>query len=111
VIAAPVCLVTGRERSDALGCKTLVDAKFANGRTVTVRAADGAGTGAGEVKKFKALLRIDTPRALIKGWQKAPAISRGMSTAAQFSSAHAAGEGSVDRGSLESFPASVPPAY
>ncbi len=115
--------LSGRETFDVIGLKAAVDARFAHGRTITVRATDEKGIA----KEFLVLVRIDTPQALLyflnggilpfvlrellKGRQKAPAISRAMSTTAQVSRTHATGDGSVDRGSEESFPASDPPAY
>lgn len=115
--------LTGRETFSVLGFKEAIDARFANGRRVTVRAVDEAGY----VTEFKALARIDTPqdllyylnggilpfvlRQLLLGRQSAPAISRLPSPGSHLTSEEAVNDKQVERTSKASFPASDPPAY
>jgi aconitate hydratase A / 2-methylisocitrate dehydratase len=53
--------LTGEESFDFPGLKALLDAKFANGRTLTVKAMAPNGT----VKQFEAQVRIDTPQEIL----------------------------------------------
>ncbi|HVT99159.1 MAG TPA: aconitate hydratase AcnA [Acidobacteriaceae bacterium] len=52
--------LTGEETYDFLGLKALLDAKFANGKTIKVRA-----TANGSTKEFNATVRIDTPQEIL----------------------------------------------
>ena len=53
--------LTGEEVFDFPGLKALLDAKFANGRTLSVQATSPGGTS----KKFAAKVRIDTPQEIL----------------------------------------------
>ena len=53
--------LTGEEVFDFPGLKALLDAKFANGRTLSVQATSPDGTS----KKFAAKVRIDTPQEIL----------------------------------------------
>jgi aconitate hydratase len=113
--------LTGRETFDVVGLKAAVDSRFASGREVTVRAAgeDGA------TREFRALIRIDTPqevlyylnggilqfvlRQLLSGKQKAEAVAPAVTGAPVV---HGDRDDSIaTEASVESFPASDPPAY
>jgi aconitate hydratase len=52
--------LTGEETYDFPGLKALLDAKFAGGKTIEVRA-----TANGSAKEFKATVRIDTPQEIL----------------------------------------------
>jgi aconitate hydratase len=110
----------GREVFDFEGLSRAIATGFAGGRTLRVRArkADGA------AREFGVTIRIDTPqevlyylnggilqyvlRQLLTGRQKPRAISAAPATAEAPTSPES---GKVDEGSIESFPASDPPAY
>jgi aconitate hydratase len=111
--------LTGRETFDLDGMAAAIQSGFSQGRSVTVRARREDGS----TVSFKATIRIDTPqevlyyqhggilqyvlRQLLWGRQKARAIGAGPATISE-SGPNAR---RVDQGSLESFPASDPPAY
>jgi aconitate hydratase len=109
-----------RERLDIVGVTQVIASNLAT-REVTVRATgeDGA------VKEFQALVRIDTPqevlyyrhggilqyvlRQLLGGRDVPEAVPGGVAAAPV---THRTDEqGKVTEGSMESFPASDPPAY
>ena len=52
--------LTGEETYDFPGLKSLLDTKFANGKTIKVRA-----TANGSTKEFNATVRIDTPQEIL----------------------------------------------
>ncbi len=52
--------LTGEETYDFPGLKSLLDTKFANGKTIKVRA-----TANGSTKEFSATVRIDTPQEIL----------------------------------------------
>ncbi|HEX2207870.1 MAG TPA: aconitate hydratase AcnA [Longimicrobium sp.] len=113
--------LTGRERFDIAGVAQVIASNLAT-REVTVRATgeDGA------AKEFRALVRIDTPqevlyyrhggilqyvlRQLLGGRDKAEAVSPAVA-GAPVTHHRTDDEGKVIEGSIESFPASDPPAY
>jgi aconitate hydratase len=112
--------LTGREVFDLEGLSDAITSRFAAGRTLTVkvRREDGSTT------QFGATIRIDTPqevlyyqhggilqyvlRQLLLGRQKPRAIAAGP---AAVPAAAPSSPRKVDEGSIESFPASDPPAY
>ncbi len=53
--------LTGEEVFDFLGLKALLDAKFANGKTLKVKAT----AADGKVKEFETKVRIDTPQEIL----------------------------------------------
>jgi len=53
--------LTGEETFDFPGLKAMLDAKFANGKTLKVRAKDSGG----KTKEFSAKVRIDTPQEIL----------------------------------------------
>jgi aconitate hydratase len=119
--------LTGREVLDIEGLSEGVRTGFANGRTVRVRARREDGDkGAIE---FTATVRIDTPqevqyylhggilpyvlRQLLSGRERAQTVGGGPAAGAAVSGGVPAtpGREPVEEGSIESFPASDPPAY
>jgi aconitate hydratase len=115
--------LTGRETFDVIGLKRAIDSRFASGRELTVRATDEEGG----TREFRALIRIDTPqevlyylnggilqyvlRQLVSGKQQAEVISPALAAAPQPSKGVESDNQLADEGSMESFPASDPPAY
>jgi aconitate hydratase len=53
--------LSGEEVFDLEGIRRMLEQKFAQGRTLTVKATDGAGV----VRQFKATVRIDTPQEIL----------------------------------------------
>ncbi|HEY4050663.1 MAG TPA: aconitate hydratase AcnA [Acidobacteriaceae bacterium] len=53
--------LTGEEVFDLPGIQQLLKEKFANGRTLTVKATDGSG----KTREFKTTVRIDTPQEIL----------------------------------------------
>ncbi|HEU5305303.1 MAG TPA: aconitate hydratase AcnA, partial [Gemmatimonadales bacterium] len=111
--------LSGRERFDLEGLPDAIATGFAGGRTLTVRARRDDGS----TIEFRATIRIDTPqevlyyqhggilpfvlRQLLGGREKARAIGG----AAPVEPYHPSNSRKVDEGSIESFPASDPPAH
>ncbi|HEX2249040.1 MAG TPA: aconitate hydratase AcnA [Gemmatimonadales bacterium] len=111
--------LTGREIFDLEGLAAVIESGFAQGRTITIHARREDGS----TRSFRATIRIDTPqevlyyrhggilqyvlRQLLWGRQKARAIGAGPATISE----SVPNARKVDEGSLESFPASDPPAY
>ena len=111
--------LTGHEVFDFEGLSQAVATGFAGGRSLNVRARRD-----GSVLDFRVTIRIDTPqevlyylnggilqyvlRQLLSGRQKPRAIGGAPSTAESPTPSSSA---LVDEGSVESFPASDPPAY
>jgi aconitate hydratase len=113
--------LTGRESFDLEGLSSAIATGFGAGRSLVVRAR---GEG-GSTVSFTVTIRIDTPqevqyyrhggilqyvlRQLLRGPEKAQPFSGAPAVQAQ--SPAPSTQAQVDEGSLESFPASDPPAY
>jgi aconitate hydratase len=111
--------LTGREVFDLEGLSSAIASSFAAGRMLTVHARREDGS----TINFKVTIRIDTPqevlyyqhggilqyvlRQLLGGRQKPRAIGGGPTSAPEPPS----NSRKVEEGSIESFPASDPPAY
>lgn len=113
--------LTGREHFDIQGVTDVIASNLET-REVTVRATGDAG----KTTEFRALVRIDTPqevlyyrhggilqyvlRQLLGGHDEAQAVSPSVASA-PVTHEKSDGDGKVAEGSMESFPASDPPAY
>jgi aconitate hydratase len=113
--------LTGEEVFDFVGLSELIAGGLAQGRQIAVRARRPDGS----VTEFQALVRIDTPkevlyyrhggilqyvlRQLLTGREDVPAAG-GIAAISEAPSARPDNV-RVDEGSIESFPASDPPAY
>jgi aconitate hydratase len=111
----------GTEVFDFEGIAAAFANSFADGREITVRATRGSGT----TVEFNATVRIDTPqealyyrhggilqyvlRQLLGDHDEARQLSGGVAAGAERASPRDGHK--VDEGSIESFPASDPPAY
>jgi aconitate hydratase len=112
--------LTGRESYDLEGLTQAIATRFGGGRTLRVRARNEDGT----TTDFSVTIRIDTPqevlyfqnggilpyvlRQLLSGRQKPRAIGGASPTLEATTPSSSA---RVDEDSVESFPASDPPAY
>ena len=112
--------LTGHEIFDLEGVSAAIASGFAGGRTLRARARRPDGTST----DFGVTIRIDTPqevlyylnggilpyvlRQLLSGRQKPRALTGGPATPEPHAPSSSA---RVDEGSIESFPASDPPAY
>ncbi|HEX6938403.1 MAG TPA: hypothetical protein VF158_03255, partial [Longimicrobiales bacterium] len=113
----------GREVYDIEGLARVVGEERAEVREVMVRARKEDG----QVVEFRARVRIDTPqeaayyrhggilqyvlRQLLDGRKRPAALSRAVTGAPHVGPPAPRRDGVVDEGSVESFPASDPPAY
>lgn len=115
--------LSGRETFSTLGLQEAIDARFKNGRKITVRAVDESGYST----EFKVNVRIDTPqdllyylnggilpfviRQLLLGKQRPKVVSRALSASSQVKPEAEPPDSAVERGSRDSFPASDAPSY
>jgi aconitate hydratase len=115
--------LTGREIFDFEGLEERIRSGFAHSRDITVVAT----ASDGRTRRFKAMLRIDTPqevlyfrhggilqyvlRELLAHHAQPTTASTGIQAGAVVPGNASPGSESVDESSIESFPASDPPAY
>ncbi|MBC7544597.1 MAG: aconitate hydratase AcnA [Candidatus Sericytochromatia bacterium] len=115
--------LTGHETFDVIGVKDAIDARFAHGREVSVRTMAPDSTA----QVHRALIRIDTPqevlyylnggilpfvlRQLLSGKQKPEAGAPAMPAVTMTRPVETRPQEAVTEASIESFPASDPPAY
>ncbi len=115
--------LTGEEVFEVEGIGDCIASGCADGRRVRVRATRADGS----CLEFPALVRVDTPqealyyrhggilqfvlRQLLLGDERPQAVAGAMAATAQPSPEHTPGEREVEEGSMDSFPASDPPAY
>jgi aconitate hydratase len=115
--------LTGRETFTVAGLDGLLEARFAGGRELTVRAVDEEG----RVREFRATVRLDTPqevsyyrhggilryvlRQFLAGTPHGDPVPGGLATTQQPAPGTQPAKSAVEEGSKQSFPASDPPAY
>jgi aconitate hydratase len=115
--------LSGKEVFDVIGLAQAVRSGFSGGKTIRVRATDLDG----RTTEFDAVVRIDTPqevlyyrhggilqyvlRQLLLGKEKPEPVARDLSAPPQPTPDSKPANDSIDEGSIESFPASDPPAH